>query len=201
MRIYRNASRDHLFKYTNGEIVPQGVCAVEKPFNYICQMAMNTALLSLGSNLGDRRNTLASALARMDEVAGKVVTYSGIYESEPWGFEASSRFLNQVVKLRTELAPLNLLHTVLSIENELGRVRGTSERWCSRTIDIDILFYNDLVMYEPRLTIPHPAISQRRFTLMPLTEIAPGHVHPVLGKMNSELLQECTDNLLVELCP
>lgn len=158
---------------------------------------LSTVYLSLGSNLGERAESLASARTRIGILVGKLETASSIYETAPWGKSDQPPFLNQVIAVTTKLAPKVLLDTTLAIERSLGRVRGAPLG--PRTIDIDILLYGDQVVNEADLVIPHPAMAERRFVLTPLTEIAVGLKHPVLGKTISELLASCQDPLSVEL--
>ncbi|MDR3180368.1 MAG: 2-amino-4-hydroxy-6-hydroxymethyldihydropteridine diphosphokinase [Prevotellaceae bacterium] len=154
---------------------------------------MNVFLL-LGSNLGNRLAALQEARALLSAQVGAVVGQSGYYESEPWGFEAPTWFINQALHIETHLTPLVLLHTIQHIEQQLGRVRATPPGvYASRPIDIDILFYGNDIIHTPALTVPHPALHQRRFALLPLCDIAPGHIHPVLHKTTAELLQQCDD--------
>ncbi|WP_020594991.1 2-amino-4-hydroxy-6-hydroxymethyldihydropteridine diphosphokinase [Spirosoma panaciterrae] len=150
-----------------------------------------TAYLLLGANLGDRINTLHRALDLIAERVGTVVQKSAMYETAPWGVTDQPTYLNQVLAIDTALQPEELLNQTQAIEHELGRVR--LERWGARLIDIDILFYDQLILKTPRLTIPHPYLHQRRFTLVPLAEITPNLVHPILHKTTLELLAACTD--------
>ena len=157
---------------------------------------MAQALLLLGSNDGDRKNYLENARFRISVLTGKLTTSSSIYETAPWGKEDQPPFLNQVVALETTLAPNLLLAALQAIEMSLGRI--SSPKWTTRTIDIDILFYDHQIIDALNLTVPHPAITQRRFTLVPLSEIAPNFIHPTLKKTIATLLLECTDTLPVE---
>jgi 2-amino-4-hydroxy-6-hydroxymethyldihydropteridine diphosphokinase len=137
-----------------------------------------------------------------DEIAheiGVIEVFSSIYESEPWGFESENMFLNQVIRVKTILSPIDLLDKALKIESRLGRRRGVGEGYVSRSIDIDILFFNDEIIAENRLAVPHPKIPERMFTLVPLTEIDPDFVHPATGKSVKEMLDECPDKLKVYL--
>ena len=156
---------------------------------------MVRAFVLLGSNEGERATYLEKARLRISQLAGKLFAASSIYETAAWGKEDQASFLNQVVGIETSLSPRLLLETLLAIEDSLGRTR--TKKWAARTIDLDILFYGDQVVEEPGLVIPHPAIEQRRFTLVPLAEVAPVFIHPVLKKSMKELLVECNDPLEV----
>jgi len=151
-----------------------------------------TVFLGLGSDMGERRNNLKTALAVIDEKAGSISASSSVYETEPWGFRTDSVFLNMAVRIETGLDPSDLLTALLAIEKSMGRIRG-KEGYSSRIIDIDILFYNDLVIESHNLVIPHPLLHSRRFVLAPLAEIAPDYVHPVFKKSILSLLASCTD--------
>ena len=130
--------------------------------------------LSLGTNLGDRRSNLETALTHIAREIGTIVSASDIIETEPWGFDSSNSFLNMVVKVQTDMQPLEVLHTTQEIERKLGRNHKTvNGEYHDRLIDIDILLYDDLVLKTPELTIPHPNMYQRRFVMEPLAQIAP----------------------------
>lgn len=156
---------------------------------------MVRAFILLGSNEGNRSDYLEKARLGLNATCGKVVSMSGVYETAAWGNTAQAAFLNQVISIDTKLDPHHLLHSILDIESSLGRIR--TKKWASRTVDIDILFYGDHIMNTGELTIPHPAIAERRFTLVPMAEIAPALVHPVLKKSMKRLLQDCSDTLEV----
>ena len=152
------------------------------------------AYLSLGSNLGDRDLQLRTAIERLAR-HGNVVRVSPLYETEPLEFTQQAWFLNCAVAFGTTSAPAELLQTVLSVEREMGRQRTQDKG--PRLIDIDILLFDQLVVNEKGLTIPHPGMALRRFVLEPLAEIAPDVVHPVLGKTARELLKELPPGQIV----
>ena len=157
---------------------------------------MNKVYLGLGTNLGDRKRNLLAATEQIKAKIGNVVKSSSVYETAPWGFEADTDFLNMVVEVETKLAPSDVLKMILAIESHLGRER-TQDRYSSRIIDIDILFYDDLILEEKSLKIPHRLIHERRFVLAPLNEISPELIHPVLNKSISVLLEQCRDRTKV----
>jgi len=153
--------------------------------------------LSLGSNLGDRVNHLEEALGHIADQVGKPGSISGIYESEPWGFSSEHSFLNCCASVLTDLEPLQVLDSILKIEKGMGRERnfsrGTSDGYVDRVVDIDLLLFGERFYDHPRLILPHPAMADRRFVLLPLNEIAPRLVHPLLKVSISRMLDQCMD--------
>lgn len=150
-------------------------------------------LLLLGGNLGDVERAFETAISKL-RLEGDVTAWTSIYYSEAWGFEAEETFRNQVVEMTSELKPMDMLIQTQRIERELGRMEKSKDgKYQSRKIDIDLLFCNDIVMTTDRLTLPHPLLHKRRFTLMPLSERWRDMIHPVNGKTVEELLEECDD--------
>ncbi len=156
-------------------------------------MRTNTTYLLLGSNQGDRMKWLQQAVSMLSAQCGTVVQQSGTYQTAAWGITDQPAFLNKVVLLQTTLTPTELLAEIHNIETALGRQRDV--KWGQRTLDIDILLYNKEVIQLPNIIIPHPYMQERRFTLIPLAEIAPDYIHPKLKKSISELLENCPDKL------
>ena len=156
---------------------------------------MNNAYLLLGTNEGNKFSNLEAAIASVKEHIGKVIVLSSVYETEPWGFSEQPVFYNQVLLVETVLSPQQILLAISETEKNMGRNRGADTEWKQRIIDIDILFYNDSVLETPDLTIPHPRLHERNFTLSPLAEIAGQYRHPVLDKTVSELAAACKDVL------
>ena len=146
----------------------------------------HTAYVALGSNLGDKEANLRRALELLIERGVEIVKTSTFISTEPYGVTDQPTFLNGVCEVRTSLEPLALLHTLLEIEQEMGRVR--LRHWGERNIDLDLLLYEDVVMDTPELKLPHPDMQNRDFVLLPLAEIAPELVHPTLQKTISELV-------------
>ena len=159
---------------------------------------MSGIFLSLGSNLGDRGQNLQEALVALEKWGIKIIRTSSIYETEPIGNHDQPMFLNMVVQIETEKSPQDLLMIIHSIERANGRVR-TSEQWGPRTLDIDLLLYGDEMLEQPDLKIPHPHLQERKFVLVPLNEIAPDFVHPVLKKTVRQLLESCDDTSRINL--
>ena len=148
--------------------------------------------LSLGGNLGNTREIFEGAYPLIEKKIGKISVYSSIYQTEAWGPIPQADFLNQVILVSTVLNPEACLTELLEIEREFGRER--KERWGPRTLDLDILYYGDVIIAESDLSIPHPRIAERKFILTPLAEIAPLFEDPVSRKSMVTLLADCTDN-------
>lgn len=182
------------------------------------------SILLLGSNRGDKLSLIELASEMVSDLSSGECILSSLYESEPWGFNADEWFLNRAVRIDTELKPEELLEKVLEIEKSLGRVRGEEDKtekeekekeskenenengngngngereYSSREIDIDIIFYDDLVQESEKLTLPHPRMHLRKFVLEPIAQIAPNYFHPVLGITVEQLLSTCKDDSLV----
>ncbi len=156
---------------------------------------LTNAWLLLGSNLGDRINNLLAAQNHIAEKAGTIVTNSSLYETAAWGNENQPAFLNRALLITTALPPEDLLCAIKSIEKKMGRKQ--TEKWGARLIDIDILLMGTIVYDSPALSIPHPQMHKRRFTLVPLAEIAPNAKHPLLKQTVKALLKSCADKLEV----
>jgi len=153
---------------------------------------MNRVFLLTGSNIGDRNALINKAVDEICNQLGLVVQKSHIYRSESWGYESSQQFLNQCIEIETDLRPQLLIEKILEIEEKMGRVR-ISQGYSDRKIDIDILFFNNEIIEDDRLSIPHPRFHLRKFALLPMAEIAGDFVHPLLKKKVSELLISCED--------
>lgn len=151
----------------------------------------------LGTNIGNRNKNLERAREMLVSNMITIRKESNIYETAAWGKEDQESFLNQVIEVETGKSPQRMLFIANMIEKEMGRERF--EKWGSRLIDIDILYFNDITFETEDLKIPHPEIQNRRFTLAPMAEIAPDFIHPVLGKTQTELLEVCEDQLEVSV--
>ena len=152
----------------------------------------HTAYIGIGSNLGSREKNCLAAMERMATHESIALTSrSSLYETEPFGKTDQNRFVNAVVQIETTLTPENLLETLLKIEQDMGRVR--TEKWGPRIIDLDILFYEDQIIQEEALQIPHPGIPERSFVLVPMKEIAGDYIHPQLQKSMQALCESLTD--------
>lgn len=151
-----------------------------------------TAFLSIGSNLGNRRLLLQKAIFQIGKIAGEIRQVSAVYETPSWGFEGED-FLNACLELQTLLTAEELLAKLLSIETEFGRKRNESGSYQSRTLDIDIIYYEKEIINTKNLTVPHPKLQDRKFILKPLADITPQFYHPIFNKDTRNLLQECKD--------
>ncbi len=157
---------------------------------------MAKLFLLLGGNLGDKAKIFGDARFLLEESVGLIIDKSAVYETEPWGFESDDLFWNQVLVIDTKLEPQAVLRNTKKIEAEIGRIRK-AEQYVSRLIDIDLLFYDDLILQTEELEIPHPRMIDRRFVLVPLLEVASQKSHPVFEKSIEELLAACSDQLAV----
>jgi 2-amino-4-hydroxy-6-hydroxymethyldihydropteridine diphosphokinase len=160
---------------------------------------MNISFLLIGGNEGDKRSQLAKACENIAGSGCRILRKSSLYETAPWGKTDQNDFFNQALQVQTALDAAILMDILLEIEEKMGRRR--LEKYGSRIIDIDILFFNAEIIHSPRLIIPHPEIQNRRFVLAPMEEIAPEHVHPVLRKSIRDLLAVCPDKLEVRKIP
>ena len=152
---------------------------------------MNTVYILLGTNIGDRLANLKTACAKISIDCGTIADRSSIYETSPWGITDQPSFLNMVIKVETKCAPEKVLKLLLFIEKEMGRIR--ERKWGERLIDLDILYFNDEIIVKENLKIPHPELHNRRFTLIPLSDIAGDYRHPVFNVTNDQLLARCID--------
>jgi len=152
----------------------------------------HSVFIGLGANQGEKIKNCEQAIEAILKIEGIcLIGQSSWYSSEPWGKECQEWFINGVIQIKTDLNPYALLTNVKHIEKRLGR--KNHDHWGARSIDIDILFYDDLTVKKPELEIPHPRIPERNFVLIPFVEIAPHFVHPVLKKTIRELLQKTSD--------
>ncbi|MEO6453098.1 MAG: 2-amino-4-hydroxy-6-hydroxymethyldihydropteridine diphosphokinase [Ginsengibacter sp.] len=158
---------------------------------------MNKVYLLIGGNMGDRMSNIDAAVNFLDQEIGNVIIRSSIYETDAWGNTNQPNFLNQVILIETPIGAAECMQQIFSIENKMGRIRA--EKNDPRIIDIDILFFNDEIINEPHLTIPHPQIQNRRFVLIPMNEVSPHLVHPVFNQTISKILSVCQDELEVRL--
>lgn len=158
---------------------------------------MNTIVFSTGSNIGDRSSHLDFAIEEIINKIGKVISVSNVYESEAWGNIDQQNFLNQVIVVETKLTAFKCLEVLQVIEKE--RFRQRIEHWGPRTLDIDILFYNQEIINSHKLIIPHPFIEKRLFVLLPLSEILGTFIHPILKVDIYHILTNCKDGSEVEL--
>jgi len=154
--------------------------------------------LSTGSNLGDKNSNLLKAKQSISIYIGSIIKTSSIYVSEPWGFQSEEQFYNQLLIVETDLLPQEVLREIHKIEKALGR-KKTTKQWDSRVIDIDILFYDNVIYSSNSLKIPHPLLQERKFVLLPLSEIDNEYIHPIINMSIAELLTHCPDHSLVQI--
>ncbi len=154
---------------------------------------MAIVYLGLGTNIGNRRGNMVKAAALLAERVGDILALSGSMETEPWGFESENLFLNAAIKMETPLTPDELLSATQAIEREMGREKKSDGSYHDRVIDIDILLYDNRVIEQPGLIVPHPLMQERLFVMAPLAEIAPFERHPLLGQTFMELADSLRD--------
>ncbi len=178
--------QEALKRETNSELTDSEL-RTEKTSNF----QMKRAYLSLGSNLGDRKSNIERALSRLNSARVRILRVSSLYRTEPVGYKPQPWFLNCAAEAETDLMPLQLLGRCQAVQRELGRRPGV--RNGPRTIDIDILLYENAEVHSPEMTIPHPRMAERRFVLVPLSEIAGEARHPATQRSVREMLEETTD--------
>jgi 2-amino-4-hydroxy-6-hydroxymethyldihydropteridine diphosphokinase len=158
-----------------------------------------TSFISLGGNLGNTREIFEQTYPLIEKKIGSILQKSSLYQTDAWGMTDQADFLNQVIEIETTQNPEEILTNLLAIELNFGRVRDI--KWGPRSIDLDLLLFGNQQVNTPHLTVPHPRIQDRKFILIPLVEIAPNTLHPILGKSVRELLALTTDTSAVKLIP
>jgi len=151
-------------------------------------------IILLGGNQGDIIETFRIVITKLEDKLGSVSKLSGYYESEPWGFESEQSFINQVIEIDCSIPATEVIKITQSIEREFGRVKKSGKGYSSRPIDIDILFFDNLIIDSVEVTIPHPRLHERMFTLLPLSEKWTDFMHPTKNKTIKQLLDECSDD-------
>jgi len=165
---------------------------ISKQSNILSENNRHLVFLSLGSNVGNSSETLEQAISYLNDNGFiKLIKKSSIYLTEPWGYKNQNWFYNLAIEGQTEFSPYEFINFIKTIEVYLGRQRRN--HWTEREIDIDLLFYDKLILQNQKLTIPHPQIENRRFVLVPMDEIAPNYVHPLLNLSIHEILLNCKD--------
>jgi 2-amino-4-hydroxy-6-hydroxymethyldihydropteridine diphosphokinase len=154
-------------------------------------------IVLFGSNLGDRERVLYAAQKRLAELLGSPLSISSWYETAPWGNTNQPSFLNFIAAYKNDAEPSEILRVLLSVEQELGRIRA--EPWGPRSIDLDLLFVGNRIITSTELLLPHPGIPDRRFTLIPLCELFPDAIHPLNHQSIRRLLEQCNDTTAVQL--
>lgn len=158
---------------------------------------LHKVYLLTGSNIGDRKKNLDLAKEKIRKAIGAVEAQSKIYETQPWGLADQDDFLNQALEVRTPLTPREVLKQAKKIEEEMGRVK--SEKWVARLIDIDLIFFDEMVLQEDGLVLPHPHFHERNFALVPVMELVPEMLHPVLHQTVEDLYWDSKDDLDVSV--
>ncbi len=158
---------------------------------------MSIAFVAFGSNIGDREKYIEKAFEALDNKGITILRKSQIYETEPYGYEEQEKFLNGVIKIETKMTPRELLNTLLEIESDIGRVRTV--RWGPRVVDLDIIFYDEQIICETDLKIPHQDMHNREFVLKPMCDIEPNFEHPILKKTISKLYEELLNHTKTEM--
>lgn len=161
---------------------------------------VRTTYLSLGSNLGNKLENLQGAIDEINQEVGHVKKVSSVYKTKSWGFKGED-FFNICLEVSSSLSPEKMIQTVIQIENKLGRIRNKEASYSDRKIDIDILLFDDEIIFYNELKVPHPDMLQRKFVLVPLTEIAPNVIHPIAKKTILICLQQCEDSQYIEKTP
>ena len=159
----------------------------------------HVAYIMGGGNIGDTETILARSVKYMDQMAGKITRTSQIYKTEPWGFKTGEPFLNQAFEMHTALDPQALLDVLQLIEKRCGRTHTKASGYLSRTLDLDILLYDRIILETSSLCIPHRLLQERMFVLAPLCDLIPDYIHPVLKESIGALREKCADPLWIEL--
>lgn len=160
---------------------------------------MTRCYILFGSNQGEKEALLEQACLLIEQRCGMIAEQSSAYLTEPWGFKAEEWFVNKLLAVETRLEPDALMEVLMGIEHELGRVRHPEKAgYCSRTVDLDILYYGERIIHTEKVTAPHPRLHLRRFALMPLCELIPDFLHPVFNRSQQQLLDSCPDTSTVK---